>query len=233
MSGLSASELQVLHGELLGTPPYSDAVCADTLYSALVNRQPPIAVTVKTVRYWWSKYRLPEGAETVCSSEELEERYGDVIRHLALEYPTAYKLCKALRARDPPLCITNKVAEVWLRKYARHGELRYVENAGHLETLCGERIRADAPPDVSSDGLAAWLLRELSVSVTVRVCQKFLTTTWSSSGRILTPDALEEASGERLRLQEYSDKFSTDALAESLATVLAESQPPLQVSALI
>ena len=118
-------------------------------------------------------------------------------------------------------------------KCGGRGDLRYVGNAGHLETLCGERIRSDAPPDVSEDGLAAWLLRELAVSAPARICKKFLTSTWSSSGRILTPEALEEASGERLRLREYSDRFRSDAVAGALAVVLAESQPPLQVSALI
>ena len=42
-----------------------------------------------------------------------------------------------------------------------------------------------------------------------------------------------EAAGERLRLLEYVDRFTCDDLDGELATVLAESQPPLQVSALI
>ena len=36
-----------------------------------------------------------------------------------------------------------------------------------------------------------------------------------------------------MRLQEYTENHTSDALAGKLATVLAESQPPLQVSALI
>ena len=66
-----------------------------------------------------------------------------------------------------------------------------------------------------------------------KICQTISTRTWSSSGRTLAPDALEEAAGERLRLQEYTENHTSDALAGKLATVLAESQPPLQVSALI
>ena len=67
----------------------------------------------------------------------------------------------------------------------------------------------------------------------LRICKKFLTTTWSSSGRILTPEALEEATGERLRLQECSDKFLSDELAGVFVVALAESQPALQVPVLI
>ena len=70
--------------------------------------------------------------------------------------------------------ITDSIARVWLQQHARHGELQYIENAGHLETLCGERIRSDAPPDITTDALAAWLLKELAVSVRARICQDFL-----------------------------------------------------------
>ena len=117
---------------------------------------------------WMSKYKLPDGPVSVATAEELDELYGDSIQHLALEHPTAYKLCSALRKRDPPLCISNKTAEVWLRQYARGQKLQLVESAGHLETLCGERMRSDAPPDLSADGLAAWLLKDLAASVRVR-----------------------------------------------------------------
>ena len=42
-----------------------------------------------------------------------------------------------------------------------------------------------------------------------------------------------DASGDRLRLQEYSDKFLSDASAAQVAEMLAESQPPVHVSVLI
>ena len=176
---------------------------------------------------------IPDGAQTTSSAQDLEQMYGDSFRHLRLEHPSAYELCKALRQREQPLCIANKTAEVWLKTYARQCELQCTENAGHLETLYGERIRSDAPPDLTADALQRWLLKEHAVSVRTRICQTFLTRTWSSSGRTLTPDALEEAAGERLRLQEYADRFTADAIADGLATALAESQPPPQVSALI
>ena len=49
----------------------------------------------------------------------------------------------------------------------------------------------------------------------------------------MTVDALEEATGERLRLQEFTEKFLSDATAGEIAVLLAESQPPLHVSVLI
>ena len=68
------------------------------------------------------------------------------------------------------MCVTDKVATVWLQKYAHRGEVRDVQNAGHLETLFGERIRSEAPPDATADVLAAWLLKALAVSAPRRVC---------------------------------------------------------------
>ena len=212
---------------------------------------------------------------SIDSADLLEAEYGDGIRHLALEHKTGYLLSNALSRRQTPLEVSRKVCTTWLAKHKPSGEFTYVKTSGHLELWYGDRIRSMEPEPASgdelaaklfndlkasapvricekylcttwssagpimtpealdADGLAAWLLRELAASAPARVRQKFLTSTWSSSGRILTPHALEEASGERLRLDEYSERFSTDELAGDLAVVLAEQQPPLQVSPLI
>lgn len=149
-----------------------------------------------------------------------------------MEYPTAYKLCKALRDKDPPVYVSDGIAKQWLLRF--HGELQYVDNAGHLETLYGERIRANAPQEhLAADALSSWLRREHRVSVLARVCQKWLSTDWSSSGRLLTPLAVEGAVGDRLRLDEYRHQFADEASAQRLAEVLAESQPPVRVSGLV
>ena len=118
-SQLMASELDAQYGELLYTPPLSEADSAEALRALLIAKQPPIAVSRGVVAYWCSKYKLPAGAVTVANAQDLEERYGHSIRHLALEYPAAYKLCGELRKRDPPLCITDGVAKARLHKYAR------------------------------------------------------------------------------------------------------------------
>ena len=132
---LNARELQEQYGELLCQPPYQQCSTGYILQQALASRQPPIPVSVQVATVWLMKYRVPEGAQTVSSAQDLEERYGDTIRHLGLEYPSAYKFCRALREMEVPVCISDSIAQVWLQKYARHGEVRYVQNAGHLETL--------------------------------------------------------------------------------------------------
>ena len=169
-SKLTARELQEQYGDVLASAPFRDCSSPVFLHGALASRDPLVEVSIGAVRMWWDKYKLPEGAETVTSAQDLEHRFGDGIRHLAREYPTSFKLCKALRKREPPLCITDAIARVWLQQYARHGELQYIENAGHLETLFGERIRSDAPPDITADTLQAWLLQEHAVSVRARIC---------------------------------------------------------------
>ena len=121
-SKLTASELQEQYGEVLASAPFCDCPSAYLLQRKLASRQPPVEASLQCVRTWWSKYRLPEGAVTVPSAQDLEEGYGDAIRHVGLEFPTAFTLCRALRAKEPPLCITNKVAEVWLQKYARQSD---------------------------------------------------------------------------------------------------------------
>ena len=53
--------------------------------------------------------------------------------------------------------------------------MQHVENAGHLESLYGERIRADARmEEQSGQTLAAWPRKELSVSAPPRVCETWL-----------------------------------------------------------
>ena len=133
-SSLTGDQLEHQYGEMLRSAPWCDCISAAILHGALTSRDPPVDVSLKAMRVWWGKYNIPAGAETASSALELEERYGDGIRHFALEYPTAFKLGRALREREPPLCITDKVATVWLQKYARRGDVRIILNAGHLET---------------------------------------------------------------------------------------------------
>ena len=91
-------------------PPFSKAPTAAVSHTALTSRQTPVAVSLGALRIWWAKYKRPEGAETAGSAQELEEKYGDSIRHVALEHPIAFNVFQALRKRDHPLCITGMVA---------------------------------------------------------------------------------------------------------------------------
>ena len=91
-SKLTARELQEQYGDVLASAPLCECSSASRLHTALSARQPPVEVSLGAVRIWWDKYKLPEGAETVTSDQDLEDRFGDSIRHLALEYPTSFKL---------------------------------------------------------------------------------------------------------------------------------------------
>ena len=139
------------------------------------------------------------GQVSISSATELEEQHGSAIRHLGFEYNTAFKLCGALRRLDPPLYVPDRVAAAWLLEYSSKETLVKVQNAGHLETWYGERIRKDMP-EGTTDGavLKQWLLGHLSVSADARVCQKWLSTEWGAKGALHSAHAVEECIGRRL-----------------------------------
>ena len=134
-----------------------DFFCIAFTLKCCSQRQPPIPVTVGTVKQWWLKHRVSEGSIRLTTAAELEQQYGASIKHYAVEYPSAFRLCKALRERDPPICIDDKVAKDWLRTQAGNSDIVWVNSAGHLEMHCGDRIRASMPFS-SADVLASWLL---------------------------------------------------------------------------
>ncbi len=84
----SALELQTKYSELLRQAPYADAHSPFLLHKVLSTS---FRITAGVVKQWWSKYRVSEGEVRVTSAAELEELYGDTIRHYAVEYPTAFK----------------------------------------------------------------------------------------------------------------------------------------------
>ena len=71
---------------------------------------------------------MPEGLIKVGSPEELQERYGDLALRLSIANSSAYLLCKAFRAEDPPLYVTDKTCMAWLRMYA--SELDLIHSSG-------------------------------------------------------------------------------------------------------
>ena len=165
---------------------------------------------------------------SVCSAQELDDRYGDVVRSLVMEKTTAYQLCKALRERASPVYVSDGVAKQWLAKQ-RIGQVA-VQNCGHLESRLGDRIRAHFAVPVSGDELSHWLLHEHGHRVPVAVCRAWIDRTWSYEGVCVSSLAVEEKLGERLRLVQYSQCFATDEDAKSLSDALSESQPPWKVS---
>ena len=104
------------------------------------------------------------------SDEALEQQFGDDIRHIAQKHNTAFKLCKALRSREPPVFVSDAVAKHWLRRYSSRTAQVYVDSACHLEQYYGDILRAQACSN--GEEVCKWLLAEHSVSVPVRVCVK-------------------------------------------------------------
>ena len=187
---LTAKQLHEQYADLLSQPPFSEATSAYLLHLALTSRQPPIQVSHGAVKQWWKTYKVAAGAGALKSAQELEDKYGDSIRPLVVDNPTAYKFCQALRKREPPIFVTDGVAKQWLQKFA---QMQYVENVGHLEIRLGKRIRDDFPQEeLSADTLSAWLVREHSVSVHVKVCQTWISRSWCSDCGLCTPEAVEE-----------------------------------------
>ena len=148
----SALGLQTRYSELLTQAPYVDAQSPYLLHKALSTS---IRITAGVVKQWWSLYRVAEGEVRLSSAAELEERYGDTIRHYAVEHPTAFKLCKALRQRSPPICISDSSAKQWLKLYGGQAVIADVNSAGHLEMRYGDRNRAHTQFN-SPDALASW-----------------------------------------------------------------------------
>ena len=81
-----------------------------------------------------------------------------------------------------------------MRLHGPQKDLKYIHSAGQLEALYGDCIRQRV--HASSDNLAQWLCSNVSVSAPVRICQKWMTSEWSSSGKLLSPVAVEESIGQ-------------------------------------
>ena len=90
---------------------------------------------------------MTPGGIALDSPEALEEQYGGEIRHIAQEHNTAFKLCKYLRSRDPPVFVPDGVAKHWLRRYSSTAARVYVDSAGHLELQYGDLLREKACPN--------------------------------------------------------------------------------------
>ena len=203
----------------------------DTLSS---SRQPPIVVSHAAVKVWWGKYKVMAGAEGIQSAKQLEELHGDSIRPIALEHNSACKLCRVLSQRQPPIFVSDGVAKQWLRQFGPSGQLKYIDNAVHLESEYGERIRLHFGIEtVDSAILLQWLFRVHSVSAPLRVCQKWSTTSYSTGNKLLSADAVHQTLGECLVLPQYNECYHSDEAATELSQTLTETASPAYVSAVI
>ena len=135
---LSAKQLQEQYGELLQQPPLSECPSAYLLHIALSRMRPPIDVSSAAVKTWWQKYKQGQIELSVSSAKELQEKYGDIAKALAVNNSSGYLLVKALRDGEPAVYISDGVARQWLKLYFN---LSQIENAGHLETRYGKPLR--------------------------------------------------------------------------------------------
>ena len=145
-------------------------------------------------------------------------------------HATAYKLCKALREQSPAVYCSDGIAKQWIKKYG--SELQYINTAGRLELMYGARIREEDKAQLHAPELKVWLQTTLLVEASVSTCNTWRTKDWSTSGKLLSIDAVEQEIGDRLRLPQYKDHFSED-LAPTMAEVLLESQPSIVVAPLL
>jgi hypothetical protein len=227
---LTAKRLQEQYGGLL-QEQYGDCPSVYLLHSALSRRKPPIDVSMATVKTWWEKYKHGEIQYSVSNSKELQDKYGDIVRVLAVNKSSAYLLVRALRDREPAVYISDEVAKQWFKKYF---DLSQIDNAGHLESRYGELLREHMKQhSLDATGVSQWLVGRHQVSVPARICQHWLAKDWSSSGMLMTIEAVEESIGMRLRLDEYRHQLADDASAQELSLVFSESQPAVLVSGLL
>ena len=171
------------------------------MHNALSRREPPIDVSMAAVKTWWQKYKHGVIQYSVSNAKDLHDKSGDIAKSLAISNSSAYLLVKALRNREPAVYISDAVARQWLKQ---HFNLSSIENAGHLESRYGDLLREHIKQHpLDAAGVSQWLAGQHQVSVFARICQHWFAKDWSSSGMLMTPEAVEESMGMRLTLNEY------------------------------
>ena len=118
---LTAALFHERYGEFV-SEHFAQHTTAYTLRIALSQRKPPIIVTDGMLKIWFAKFHLPSDAVTVSSAEELHTKSA-----LAVQNPSAYRLTRVLKARTPPLYVSDAVLKQWLLMYFDAGPILEVE----------------------------------------------------------------------------------------------------------
>ena len=107
-------------------------------------------------------------------------------------------LLKVLKARTPPLYVSDEVLKQW---FLRYFDAEPINSAGHLELKYGDRIRehAEAATFEAAD-LRLWLRTILKVDVGEQTCRTWRVRSWSTAGRMMSMHDIERSIGDRLRL---------------------------------
>ena len=67
------------------------------------------------------------------SIQELQDKYGDVLRVLLAVHDTPYKLAKALRTtHSPSIIISDRMAVHWIKTFGKHNSQRMFASNGTL-----------------------------------------------------------------------------------------------------
>ena len=126
--------------------------------------------------------------------------------------------------------VIDGIAKQWLKKYG--AEPQYINSVGRLELFCGVRIHENEKHLLQAPELKVWLQTVLSVEAAVSTCQTWRTRDWSSSGKLLSIEAVERNIGDRVRLPQYTKLFTEDE-APVLVEALLESQPSVVLTAVL
>ena len=173
MAKITAPQFEKRYGSLVRAE-YAEITGREALRTALAARQPPICVSDGVLRQWLKRKSIkPADAITISSGDELQDKYGALVKTLAAEHATAYKLCQALRAQTPPVYCSDGIAKGWFKKYGTI--LQRIDTAGHLELHCGSRIREHDKAQLEAPDLKVWLQTALSVDASVSTCQVWRT----------------------------------------------------------
>ena len=130
MAGITAAEFEEIYGEITRTQ-YPDINRERALSNVLRAREPPVIVPDGVLRVWLRKHK--SRAVTVSSIQELQEKYGDVLRVLLPAHNIAYKLAEALRTTQaPPVIISDRMAGLWIKTFGKYKSQRMLASNGTL-----------------------------------------------------------------------------------------------------
>ena len=128
MAGITAAQFEKRYGAMCRAE-YPEYTGREALRTVLLQRHPPIDVPDGVLRQWLKRSIKPADAITVSSSDDLQEKYGDLVKGLVLVHANAYRLCQALRAQSPAVYCSDGIAKQWTKKYG--SELKCINTAGH------------------------------------------------------------------------------------------------------
>ena len=129
MAELTAAEFEEIYGDIVRSE-YSDVIRERALSNVLAAREPPVIVPEGVLRVWLRKFKSVD-AVTMTSIQDLQDKYGDVVRRLLTGHDTPYKLAKALRTtQSPSIIISSRMVGQWMQTFGKHKSQRMFASNG-------------------------------------------------------------------------------------------------------